>query len=122
MTTNSGVLEQRLSHIADEDTPVLDTVMRMHLDTLELCSLDARSYLVARLAALVAMDAPPASYLAFMAMAQDTGLTAEDAEGVLVAIAPIAGAPRITAAAGNILRAFGLEVAIAETEQRQNQR
>jgi alkylhydroperoxidase/carboxymuconolactone decarboxylase family protein YurZ len=114
-TIDSGV-ESRLSGVAGGDTPVLDAVMRMHLDTLDLCSLDARAYHLARLAALVAMEAPPVSYTTFLATAQDSGMTPEDAEGVLVAVAPITGAPRVTAAAGNILRGLGLASAMAEAD------
>lgn len=108
MATTGNVAAERLGAFAQEQTPVLDAVMRLHLDTLELCDLDPRTYHIARLAALVAMDAPPVSYLAFMATAKDAGITAEEAEAVLVAIAPITGSTRITAAAGNILRGLGL--------------
>lgn len=100
--------EQAFSEAAEEHHPVLETVFQMHLDTLANCSLDPRSYHLARLAALIAVDAPPASYMVNLSMAADDGVTVEDAQGVAVAIAPIVGAPRITAAAGHMLRALGL--------------
>jgi alkylhydroperoxidase/carboxymuconolactone decarboxylase family protein YurZ len=105
--------EEALGGMAEESAPVLETVLRMNLDTLESCSLDERTYWLVRLAALVAMDAPPASYLVNLAAAGEAGVTAEDAQGVLVAIAPITGTARITAAAGNVLRGFGLAAAFA---------
>ena len=46
--------------------------------------------------------------------AQDVGLTLEDLQDILVAVAPIVGSARVVAAAGNITRALGLAIAIAE--------
>jgi alkylhydroperoxidase/carboxymuconolactone decarboxylase family protein YurZ len=106
--------EQALGGLAQEDRPVLETIMRMHLDTLDNCSLDEKSYHLARIAALVAMDAPPASYLVNLAAASEAGLSVEDAQGILVAIAPIVGTPRVTAAAGNMLRGLGLGEVLAD--------
>ena len=106
--------EDTLGSLAAEDFPVLESIAKMHLDTLENCTLDAETYHLVRLAALVAVNAPPASYLVNLGVAADAGVTAEQAQGVLVAIAPIVGSPRVTAAAGNILRGLGLAAAMAD--------
>ena len=106
--------EEALNGLAEEQSPVLEEVLRMNLDTLEHSSLDPRSYWLARLAALVAVDAPPASYVVNLAAAADAGITAEDVQGLLVAIAPITGTPRVTAAAGNLLRGLGMVEAVAD--------
>ena len=45
------------------DTPVLDLLAKMTTDSLEVSSLDAQTLVLVRIAALVAVDAPPASYL-----------------------------------------------------------
>ena len=108
--------QQRLGDLAHERSAVFDAVIGMHLETLDRCDLDPRTYHAVRFAALVASDAPPASYLAFLAMAQDSGFTVEDAEGVLIAIAPITGGPRITGAAGNVLRAAGFANLLADID------
>jgi alkylhydroperoxidase/carboxymuconolactone decarboxylase family protein YurZ len=108
--------EQVLAEAADASHPVLETIFLMNLDTLANCSLDAKTYHLVRLAALIAVDAPPASYLAHIPLAADAGVTIEDAQGVAVAIAPLVGSPRVTAAAGNVLRALGLAVALEESE------
>lgn len=115
MASTNMAPEQAFSEAAEESHPVLETVFQMHLDTMANCSLDLRSYHLVRLAALIAMDAPPASYLANLALAAEDGLSVEDAQGVAVAIAPIVGAPRITAAAGHILRALGLAEMLQES-------
>jgi alkylhydroperoxidase/carboxymuconolactone decarboxylase family protein YurZ len=104
-----------LDLVAQGDTPVLDTVFAMHVDALERSGLDERTYVLTRLAALVAMDAPPVSYAMTIGLAADAGVTMEDAQAVLVAIAPLVGTARITAAAGNVVRAIVGAAALAES-------
>jgi alkylhydroperoxidase/carboxymuconolactone decarboxylase family protein YurZ len=104
-----------LDRVAQGDTPVLDTVFAMHQDALERSGLDARTYVLTRLAALVALDAPPVSYGITIGAAADAGVTLEDAQSVLVAIAPLVGTVRVTAAAGNVVRAVVGAAAVAES-------
>jgi alkylhydroperoxidase/carboxymuconolactone decarboxylase family protein YurZ len=70
--------------------------------------LDARSYALVKLAAIMALDAPPASYLWQVANAIDAGATPEDLVGVLIAIAPQIGGPKLVAAAPELMVALGL--------------
>lgn len=112
MASTDRIPEQVLSAAAHEDLPVLDTVFQMNLSSLEACDLDARSFHLVRLAALVALNAPPASYLAHLPMAADAGVSLEDAQNVCIAVAPLVGTPRVAAAAGNVLRALGLAEAL----------
>ena len=93
-----------LGRIAQGDAPVLESLLQMNLDAAERSGLDADTYLCVRLAALVAMDAAPVSYLMTLGAAANTGLTVEKAQSVLIAIAPVVGSARVTAAAGAILR------------------
>jgi 4-carboxymuconolactone decarboxylase len=72
--------------------------------------LDARSFALVKIAALISLDAPPASYLWQVANALDAGATAEDIYGVLIAIAPQVGGPRLVAAAPEIMVALGLSL------------
>jgi alkylhydroperoxidase/carboxymuconolactone decarboxylase family protein YurZ len=99
-----------------ENTPVLDCLTEMTAVSLAEGSLEAREHMLARLAALVAVGAPDASYLMNAAAASEVGVTLEDVQGVLVAIAPIVGTPRVLAGAGGITRALGFAVAVAEAE------
>jgi alkylhydroperoxidase/carboxymuconolactone decarboxylase family protein YurZ len=84
--------------------------------SLEQGSLPAREHVLARLAALVAVDAPAASYLLNVGSATDVGITLEDVQGLLVAVAPIVGTARVVSASGKIADALGfvVEVALAE--------
>ena len=72
--------------------------------------LDGRSYALVKLAALIALDAPPASYLWQVSNALDAGATPEDLIGVLIAIAPQVGGPRLVAAAPELMVALGLSL------------
>ncbi|MFI5063713.1 MAG: hypothetical protein ACHP9Z_07030 [Streptosporangiales bacterium] len=98
------------------ETPVLDTLADITAASAEHNSLVPREFMLARIAALIAVDAPPASYLANAGAAADFGLTAEDLQGVMIAIAPLVGTARVVAAAGHILRALGLAIAVADAE------
>jgi alkylhydroperoxidase/carboxymuconolactone decarboxylase family protein YurZ len=98
------------------DTPVLDTLADITAASIENNSLAPREFMLARLAALIAVDAPPISYFVNDAAIQESGLTAEDIQGVMIAIAPVVGAPRVMSAGGHILRALGIAVAVAESE------
>ena len=72
--------------------------------------------MLARLAALIAVDAPPASYLANADATEKSGITADDIQEVMIAIAPIVGTARVVSAAGKILRALGLAIAVGDAE------
>jgi alkylhydroperoxidase/carboxymuconolactone decarboxylase family protein YurZ len=113
--TDPNTSDTALERVAQGDTPVLDTVFAMHLDALERSGLDERSYVLTRLAALVALDAPPVSYAVTLGAAADAGVTVEDAQSVLIAIAPLVGTARITAAAGNVVRAIMGVAALADS-------
>lgn len=82
----------------------------------EGAELDARTAALVRVAALIALDAPPASYAWQLANAIAAGASAEDILGVLRAVAPQVGWPRAVAAAPEIMLALGLPLSDAETE------
>jgi hypothetical protein len=99
-----------------EDTPLLNTLAVMTAASVDACDLEERELMLARIAALVAVGAPAASYLLNVGTAVDLGITLEDVEGVLIAVAPIVGTVRTMSAAGNIARALGFAIAVMEAE------
>jgi alkylhydroperoxidase/carboxymuconolactone decarboxylase family protein YurZ len=101
--------------VADE-TPVLDTIAAMTLDSVERCGLEAETLLLVRIAALAAVDAKPVSYLAHVGPAVDAGVTIEQVQDVLVAVAPIVGTARVMSASIAITEALGLAIAVVEAE------
>ena len=98
------------------DTPVLDLLASMTAESVVASSLDPQSLMVARLAALVAVDAPPVSYALNLEAAVEAGIDAEQVRGVLTAIAPIVGTARVATALGKIADALELELELAELE------
>ncbi|MFD9973097.1 carboxymuconolactone decarboxylase family protein [Streptomyces sp. NPDC059017] len=96
------------------ETPVLDTLAAMTVDSIERCGLAPDMFMLTRIAALAASDAPPISYVAHIDPALQTGLTADQLQDVLVAIAPIVGTARVMTAAGNIAEALSIEIAVAD--------
>ena len=98
------------------ETPVLDTLVAMTAESMARCELDANSLLAARLAALAAVDAPAASYLMHLGPAMDAGVTLEQVQNILVAVAPIIGTPRTASAALKITDALGVVIVAMEEE------
>jgi hypothetical protein len=104
MSTNQG------------ETPVLDLLTDMTTSSIERSDLDPKSLMLVRLAALVAVDAPPVSYLTNLAIGGEIGVEAEDVQQVLIGVAPVVGTARVASAAGKIVRALGLAIAVADAE------
>ena len=99
------------------ETPILDLIASMTADSIEASSLDAETLMLVRLAALVAVDAPPASYLLNLGAASEVGVDEDQVRGVLAAVAPIVGTPRTVSAVGNIARALGIALELADLEK-----
>jgi alkylhydroperoxidase/carboxymuconolactone decarboxylase family protein YurZ len=99
-----------------DGSPVLDTLTEMTAVSIDHNSLSPREYLIARLAALIAVDAPPISWYATSPAVEEGGLTADDLQGIMIAVAPVVGGPRVMAAGGHVLKALGFAIAVAEAE------
>jgi alkylhydroperoxidase/carboxymuconolactone decarboxylase family protein YurZ len=97
-----------------EDTPVLDLLANMTAASLAASSLDPETLALVRVAALVALDAPPVSYILNLEAAADLGIDGDRVRGVLAAIAPIVGTARVASATGKIVEALAIEIEIAE--------
>ena len=105
-----------LARIASADAESLADLLVPGDARSEGAELDARTASLVRIAALIALDAPPASYAWQLANAIAAGASAEDILGVLRAVAPQVGWPRAVAAAPEIMLALGLPLSDAETE------
>jgi 4-carboxymuconolactone decarboxylase len=99
-----------LTSLAMGDADSLAAGLELRADWQARSGLDARSFALVKIAALIALDAPPASYLWQVANALDAGATPEDIFGVLIAIAPQVGGPRLVAAAPELMVALGLSL------------
>jgi len=99
-----------LSGIAVGDTDILETAVGLREFGREATGLEGRAYSLVKIAALIALDAPPASYAWQIANALEEGATPEDILGVLRAVAPQVGGPRVMAAAPEIMLGLGLSL------------
>ena len=99
--------------MSEVNAAVLDTLMKMNEGVPERSGLDAETFMLVRIAALASTGAPPASYLLNLQMASDVGLTVEQVQGVLIAVAPVVGSARVASAGSSIAEAYGLATAIA---------
>jgi hypothetical protein len=106
-------------HMAEEETPVIDTLAEMTAVSIQNTSLESRELMLARIGALAAVDAPAVSYLMNVGAAADSGVTVEDVQGVLIAIAPIIGTARVLSAATKITEALGFVIAAIADELEQ---
>jgi len=98
----------------ETETPVLDTILDLTAVSIARCGLDPDELVLARLAALAAVDARPMSYLAHVGPSVESGVTVERVQDLLVAIAPIIGTARVMSAAVNIAEALGFAIAVME--------
>ena len=99
---------------ATSETPVLDLLASMTADSVAASSLDVQTLALVRIAALVAVDAPPVSYLLNLEAASEVGIDPEEVRGVLIAIAPIVGTARVASATGKIVDALDIALDVAD--------
>lgn len=94
--------------VGEED--LITQLLEMQLHNLENSGLDSRTYSLVKIAALIALDAPPASYVAQVTFALEAGVHPDEILRVLVAVAPQVGLPRAVAAAPELMLALGLNL------------
>ncbi len=90
---------EMLAGLALGDPDLLAEGLELRTEWQTRSGLDARSYALVKIAALIALDAPPASYLWQVTNALAAGATPTDLMGVLIAVAPQVGGPKTVAAA-----------------------
>ena len=97
-----------LAELALGDPELLGEGIALRAELQARSGLDPRSFALVKIAALMALDAPPASYLWQVGNALEVGVTPEDLIGVLLAVLPQIGGPRAVAAAPELMVALGL--------------
>jgi alkylhydroperoxidase/carboxymuconolactone decarboxylase family protein YurZ len=99
-----------LSGISGGDLKLLDEAMGLREPHCDATRLDARTFALTKIAALIALGASAASYAWHVANAVDDGATPEEILGVLRAVAPQVGGARVVAAAPHLMVALGLSL------------
>jgi 4-carboxymuconolactone decarboxylase len=115
MAASSGAVvdddvKDALAALAIGSAELLDSAVELRGLLREDSGLDERTYALIKIAALIAVDAPPASYMWQVQGALDAGATPRDIIGVLAAVAPQLGLPKVIAAAPEIMVALDLEL------------
>ena len=102
-----------LRRLALRDDRYIDALLSEEQANVTLAGIDARSHALARVAALIAMDAAPPSYMSAVEAGLNAGASEDEIVGTLIAVLPIVGAARVVAAAPNLALALGYDVAEA---------
>lgn len=95
-----------LQGLMDHDAGAVAALREMREELERLSGLDERTIELARLGVLVALAAPDASVVAHVRRALAIGVSADDIWGVVMAVAPLVGVPRIVATAPAITEAL----------------
>lgn len=114
MTVSRAIVDDAtrdaLLGLAVGDVDVLKEAVDIREAEQQSSGLDPVTFGLVKVAALIAIDSPPASYLWQIANALDAGATPAEILGVLRAVAPQVGGPKIIAAAPEIMVALGLSL------------
>jgi alkylhydroperoxidase/carboxymuconolactone decarboxylase family protein YurZ len=114
MAAVSQDTQSTLERISLGDADLLEASIGLREIDRQYSGLDSHAFSLVKIAALVALDAPPASYAWQVSNALAEGVSPEEIIGVLRAIAPQVGGPRLIAAAPEIMLALGLSLPEAE--------
>jgi 4-carboxymuconolactone decarboxylase len=105
--------KETLRRLAVRDDRYIDSLLRADQDDVSLAQMDARSHALARIGALIALDAGPPAFMASVEAALHADVSEEEIVGTLIAVLPIVGVPRVVSAASNLGLALGYDVANA---------
>jgi 4-carboxymuconolactone decarboxylase len=111
-----------LRKLAVRDDRFVATLLSEERSNADLSGIDAKSHALVRIAALIAMDAAPPSYMSAVEAGLDAGASYEEIVGTLIAVLPVVGAARVVSAAPNLGLALGYDVSEALELVEGNQR
>jgi alkylhydroperoxidase/carboxymuconolactone decarboxylase family protein YurZ len=99
--------DEILAQMADSNPELIEGLIGAQLDNIKSSGLDPKTHALVRIASLITIGAPAASFAWQVSLARECGTTADEITGVLVAVTPTAGLPRSVAAAPQIADALG---------------
>lgn len=102
--------ETILRRLAIRDDRYIESILTP--DPTEPCpsGLDLRTHSLARLGALIALDAAPPSYMEAIEDATAAGATPSEIAGILVAVVPVVGVARVVSAAPKLALGLGYDI------------
>lgn len=108
--------EDTLRSLAVHDEQAVRAVLASGLATPDTLGIDAKTYALVRLGALICLDGSIASYQSAVALAFAAGATTSDIVDTLKAVAALVGCPRLVAAAPALALAIGYDIDAAFEE------
>jgi 4-carboxymuconolactone decarboxylase len=112
---DSSVDEYKLTlrRLSLRDDRYIDALLREECANANVSGIDPRSHALLRIAALIAMDAAPPSFMSAVEAGLDAGASYDEIVGTLIAVLPIVGVARVVSAAPNLALALGYDVSEA---------
>jgi 4-carboxymuconolactone decarboxylase len=103
--------EEILRKLAIRDDDYVEWILTDERHSIDASHLDPRTHALVRIAALIASDAAPPSYLWPVQAALRHGALADEIAGILIAVLPAIGSVRVVSAAPKLGLALGYDVA-----------
>lgn len=113
-TQVSKEIESGLRRLAQGDHQALETAIGIREVHRERTGLDPKTFALVKIAALIGVEAPPASYVWQIGNALSGGVMPDDILGTLHAVVPQVGLPRATAGARGCMMAMGMAASEAD--------
>jgi 4-carboxymuconolactone decarboxylase len=105
----------RLQHISDNDESTIAELVAIRVEeAVDASDLDAKTFAIANLAALIATGGDDASYLLHVTAALGAGASVDEVTGVLTAVGPNVGVFKMVAAADPLATALGISLAASD--------
>jgi alkylhydroperoxidase/carboxymuconolactone decarboxylase family protein YurZ len=105
--------EEILRRLSIRDDAYVGSLLTQAGANVSASGLDAKTHSLVRLAALIAMDAAPPSYMEAIETARGSGTSSDEIVGTLIAVMPAVGVTRVVSAAPKLGLAMGYDVAAA---------
>jgi alkylhydroperoxidase/carboxymuconolactone decarboxylase family protein YurZ len=106
----------QLRHISDSDEGAIDEVVAIRIaEAVDLSDLDAKTFSLVNLAALIGVGGDDSSYILHVTAALDAGASVDEITGVLAAVGPNIGVFKMVAAADPLATALGINLADIDT-------
>ena len=102
-----------LRKLSLRDDRYIDALLSEESANASVSGIDPRSHALLRIAALIAMDAAPPSFMSAVEAGLDAGASYDEIVGTLIAVLPIVGVARVVSAAPNLGLALGYDVSQA---------
>lgn len=102
-----------LRKLSLRDDRFIDSLLGKDRASASVSGIDPVSHALLRIAALIAIDAAPPSYMSAVEAGLDAGASYDEIVGTLIAVMPIVGVPRVVSAAPNLGLALGYDVSAA---------